>query len=249
MGQDEESLELENNLYDVRLLLRKKIMKIAKQPDDIVYVLIGVFAGTSFYKNFDEIVFMKYRELMFNDFKNKNTREQIYELVKKIQSHWNDNNTASFERIFNDNKKLFKDFFKAKSNFNKNSDYGKVKKQVEGIVNAIVGDGIQNTKVSKLLYVVAPDLIPMIDNQQGRFVFEKYDLGNYSYNRKINLLSVFEKLHEAFGEKQTIKKITKITNALSKRYKITITGLRAFEILIWLQTQCETKELDVELLF
>lgn len=222
-------------------------MEIFKQPDNIIYVMIGVFAGTSFYEKFDKIVFRDYRKLMFKDFNDKDTRNQIYELVKKIQSHWNSDNTKSFERIFNNNKKLFVDFFKAKSNFNKNRNYSRVKEQVKGVVDAICCNGIQNTKISKLLYVLAPDLIPMIDKQQGEFIFEKYGLVNYSCDRRNNLLTVFEKIHEAFGERQTMEKITKTTNILSEKHNITITGLRAFEILIWLQTQCEKKEKKIKL--
>lgn len=219
-------------------------MNIKVKPQDAANILIGVFGSTSFYAEFDGEVF-GLRGLDFNSFKNKKTRDGIYNLVKKIQSHWNEDNTECFEEIFKNNQNIFKNFFEAKKSFNENRKYQDVKEKVNNIVVAIDCEGLQNTKISKILHVLAPDLIPMIDKMQGEFILGDE---NYSAEERTDLLNVFSKFHQSFADRENRKKIQQIKKQLERYDVEEVTELRIYELLIWLQTQYEAKKIKMELI-
>lgn len=227
-------------------------MKIEVKIQDAANVILGVFGSTSFYKGigkkgivkegFDKEVFDK-RNRGLEEW--RNNRAELCSLVNKIQARWNRRKLSNFvgRLVANGNTELLENFFEAKTNFNGNN-YRSVKEAVEDIVNKTGNiSHAQNTRVSKILHILAPDLIPMMDPKQGNFI-----LGNGYYNRenREHLLGAFKEFHKSFAEAENRNKIEQISKQL-KEHKIEITKLRIFELLIWLQTQCEIKKIKMEL--
>lgn len=220
-------------------------MRIIATPEYAVNIILGVFGGTSFYvgvkqgddkDGFDKIVFER-SEWTLEEWNNR--RDDIV-LVNKIGARWNRGRLASFtEWLFSRSTRTFlQKFFNAKSEFNGN--YNEVEKKVKWIVEATQENNYQcqNTRVSKILHILAPKLIPMIDPEQGTFIL----LGNENYaeTNRGHLIEAFKKFHEDFSDKENEDTIKKISEQL-KEHKIEITKLRIFELLIWLQTQYNKK--------
>lgn len=231
-----------------------KNMKICVKSQYAANVILGVYGSTSFYKGigkkgiikegFDKEVFDK-RNRGLEEW--RNNRAELYSLVNKIQARWNKKKLSKFVKSLfaNGNMELLENFFEAKTNFNGNN-YQSVKEAVKDVVNKTGKiSHAQNTRVSKILHILAPDLIPMMDPKQGEFILGE---GNYNKTNRNHLIEAFKKNHEAFCDKKNKKKIREISKQLKEhKIEITITKLRIFELLIWLQTQYKIKKIEVEL--
>lgn len=159
-----------------------------------------------------------------------------------IFAHWNKNNDKRFKEVFRKNEYLFGKFFEAKTKFEIGCDFKEILPVVKEMVEVIGGKGIQNTKISKILHVLAPTLIPMIDPEQGKFILGK---GNHTKTNRNHLIEAFKKFHQSFAKNR--KRIEQIGEQL-KGCNIKITKLRIFELLIWLQTQCNKKDIEIKLI-
>lgn len=214
-----------------------------KISDKMSNIIIGFLGSTPFYTAFDKEVFSKKE---WGLVKWSNNKAELCSLVNKMQARWEEENLRRFvERLFSDERVPLENFFRAKQKFNGNN-YESVEKLVKGIVDATGNiSNVQNTRVSKILHILAPDLIPMIDSKQGKFIFNK---NNECYDKKDrkHLVGVLKKFHQSFADRENINKIKEISKELN-RYNIEIAELRIFELLIWLQTQCEIKEINMEL--
>lgn len=210
-------------------------MKINVDVTEAIFAIIGVLGSNSFYEKFDKKVYeLQSRPQVPNDTYVK----ESCKIVRFIQSHWNRKNDKQLEEVFNKNEGLFGKFFEAKTKFETECDFEEMLPVVKEMVEVIGGKGIQNTKISKILHVLAPTLIPMIDPEQGKLIL---GLGNYKGKDRNNLLQVFASFHESFAIEKN--KVNDISGQLEK-FDFTLTPIRIFELLIWLQTQCNKKEKD-----
>ena len=205
-------------------------MKVISSVKECADLITGIYGGTGFYENFDRIVYEKDGKFSIESFKNIDSLKNIYNLLTKIQSHWNKNNCDGFNEFIKNksNIRLFKNFFSSPGTKHKE------------LIKGINLKGIQNTKISKLLIVLSPDFIPMIDPLQGKFLINRYNK-----NERNDLIDAIEAFHKYL--KNNNEKIIKIQKEL-KTVQISITKLRVFELLIWLQTQLNKKNVQKEII-
>jgi len=205
-------------------------MKVKSSVKECTDLITGVYGSTGFYVNFDRIVCEKDSKFSIESLKNKNSLNNLYTLLTKIQSHWNKNNRDDFNEFIKNesNLRLFKSFFDSRGT------------EYKYLIKRINLKGVQNTKISKLLYILNPDFIPMIDPLQGKFLIKKYNK-----TARNDLIDAIEAFHKYL--KNNNGKIIKIQKEL-KTIKISITKLRVFELLIWLQTQLNKKDVQKEII-
>lgn len=199
------------------------MLRIMVEPREAASIILGIFGSSPFYEGFHKEVMKK----PGNDI----SVEKASYLVKKIRSHWNKDDTKYLKRLSKENE--FIKFTKLESH-----SFNEVRTCIFNLLNKTKNTkGIQNTKLSKLLYVYSPELIPMIDENQGKFILKKYN--NKSRD---HLKMVIEEFHSSISQPQN-KKLIKRTKKILKEYDINVTSLRILELLIWVQELCRIKEI------
>ena len=203
-------------------------MKIIPSEKACADLIIGVYGSTNFYENFDRRVYIQAKTYSSESLKNDNSLDEIYELLTKIQSHWNKTNRKAFHKLIKDNYDLFGEFIR------------RPRQHYKALIKSINLKGIQNTKISKFLYILKPKIIPMIDPEQGKLLIKKYNRTSRS-----DLIAAIETLHNHL--KKNSEKVKGINYRLSD-HGINISDLRTMELLIWLQTQFFNKEIKKEII-
>lgn len=211
------------------------MVKIDVGVTEATFAIIGVLGSNGFYEKFDKKVYeLQSRPQISNDTYVK----ESCKIVRFIRSHWNRKNDKHLEEVFSKHEDYFKAFLEAKEEFNDGNGcaFKEIASKINAVVKVVGCKGIQNTKISKILHVLAPKLIPMIDPEQGRFILQ----GNYRGKETDDLIKVFDLFHAVFKENKN--EINAISNKLNDDFNCKITKIRIFELLIWLQTQCGKKE-------
>lgn len=204
-------------------------MIIQSSCQECTSLIVGVCGSSSFYEKFDKVLKRDYNRVTISNLKDTTYSEKLYELLRQIQSHWNKINASDFNRFIKNNLQLFDNFLNAP------------KKHYKALIHSIKDiKGIQNTKVSKFLYVLKPDFIPMIDSQQGKLLIEKYN-----NNSRADLIKAMRTFHKHFNCNRT--NVIKIQDMLRNDHNIFLSELRVFELLIWLQTQLNKKEIKLQI--
>lgn len=198
-------------------------MKLVPTSEECANIILGTYAGASFYNTFDKILYDQNYTFIKMPIDSL-TIENINEILTKIQSHWNKQNCHDFTIYSTNNMKFINELVeKPKENYKK-------------FIITLDFKGIQNTKISKMLHVLNPNVFPMLDPNQG-----KYLIRNYKNNSKEHLIKAFESFSEYHIN--NLQKTKKIENILVKSYGINISCVRISELLLWIQTQLSKKEM------
>ena len=198
-------------------------MKLVPTSEECSNIILGAYAGASFYNTFDKILYDKNCPFIKKPI-DISTIENINELLTKIQSHWNKQNCHDFKTFASQNMKFI------------NALLEKPKENYKSFIFSLDFKGIQNTKISKILHILKPNEFPMLDPIQGEFL-----IGNYKKNSKEHLIKAIEafcKYH-----KNNLQKTRKIEDILVGSYGINISCLRISQLLLWIQTQLSIKEM------
>ena len=203
-------------------------MKIKPSIDECSNIIVGAYSGSIFYEKFDKVLYEnngKFADVTLNS----TQLEKIYDLLTKIQTHWNCQNRKDFTKFIENNIYLTNSLLK------------NPKVIYKDFIRSINLKGIQNTKISKILHIFKPDFFPMLDPFQGKFLIEKYNK-----NSREDLICAIEYFHKHY--KNNFQKAKKIKEKLINSHRIRITTLRVFELLIWLQTQISIKEINKDII-
>ena len=113
-------------------------MKLIPTVEECSNIILGAYAGASFYNTFDKVIYDKNAQLVINPI-NISTIEKINELLTKIQSHWNKQNSHDFQMFACENMEVMNDLLE-----NPWENY-------KNFILSFSFKGIQNTKISKIL--------------------------------------------------------------------------------------------------
>lgn len=172
-------------------------MKIKPPVEECTNLIIGAYSASSFYEEFDKILYKNNAPINPTELKKR------LNLLKKIQAHWNNQNSKDFDEFTQKNISLIKSLLKEHSI------------KYKDFIKAINIKGIQNTKISKILHIINPETFPMMDPKQGEFLIGKYDKKS-----REDLILAFERFHEQY--KINFQKVRKIREKLSKNFNIEI---------------------------
>ena len=201
-------------------------MKIKPSIEECSNIILGAYGSSSFYNTFDKVLYGN--DGGFIDFPINNLKsEQICSLITKIQSHWNKQNSKDFNIYANNNVNIINALLRRpETNYNE-------------FIMSINIKGIKNTKISKILHILKPNIFPMLDPFQGKFLIE-----NYNKNSREDLIEAIESFRKHWNNKDNYQKTKKIEEKLVNSYGIKISSLRVFELLIWIQTQLSIKDIN-----
>ena len=196
---------------------------------DCTNMIVGVCGASSFYEKFDKVLKRDFNQVTIGNLKDPKALEKLFELVRQIRSHWNKKNDSDFGNFIKQNLCLFENFL--------NTPEDHYKKLIYTTTN--IG-GIQNTKVSKFLHILKPDFVPMIDPQQGKLLIEKYNR-----NSRSDLIKAIRTFHKQYNRNHI--KVLKIQDMLLEEHVISLSELRVFELLIWLQAKLNEKKIGKQI--
>lgn len=198
-------------------------MKLMPTVEECSNIILGAYAGASFYNTFDKVIYNKNSQLVANPI-DISTIEKISELLTKIQSHWNKQNSHDFKMFACENMEVINELLE-----NPWENYKR-------FILSFNFKGIQNTKISKILHIFKPNEFPMLDPAQGEFLIE-----NYKKDSKEHLIKTIETFYKYHNN--NLNKTRKIEELLVGSYGIKISCLRVSELLLWIQTQLTIKEM------
>ena len=196
-----------------------------------VCLIVGVCGSSSFYETFDKVLNEEFNRVTIASLQDQEYLKNLFDLVRKIRSHWNKTDDSIFEAFIQQNPQLFKNFLSDSKGY-----YQELILSTQDI-----NKGFQNTKLSKFLYILTPDFIPMIDSRQGNLLVKKY-----KKDSRGDLVEVIKTFHKHFYCNR--KKVGQIQNVLRKDYSISLRKLRIFELLIWLQENLKEKEIKMQII-
>ena len=199
-------------------------MIIQSSCQECTSLIVGVCGSSSFYEKFDKVLKQDYNQVTIANLQDKNYLEKLFKLMRKIRAHWNKKDDSTVKSIIKDNLVLCGDFLNAPE-----KHYKELILSTQGI-----REGFQNTKVSKFLYILKPDFIPMLDHRQGKVLIKKYNIKS-----RDDLIKAIRTLHKHFNCNR--RNVTKIHDVLRDEHDISLSELRVFELLIWLQAQLNEK--------
>ena len=203
-------------------------MQIIPTAEECSNIILGVYAGASFYNTFDKILYDKNRLFIRHPI-DISTIENLNDLLTKIQSHWNKQNSHDLKIYASQNIDLINTL---------------LKKPIENYKKFILSlniKGIQNTKISKILHILKPNEFPMLDPVQGKFLIR-----NYNKNSREHLVKAIEAFYKY--HKNNIQKIKEIEGILVDSFGVHISCLRVSELLLWIQTQLSLKDIKKTLI-
>ena len=197
-------------------------MRIKLSIPECADLIIGAYGSSSFYNSFDKHLYKN--DIFIRAPINNDKLYRLSDLLTKIQSHWNKQNTKDLIEFSNQNTNSFNQFLNYPENNYKN------------FIMLLNIKGVKNTKISKIIHVLKPNLFPMLDPLQGEFLVNGYD-----NNSRCSLILAIDSFYKHFKETENYQKTQKIKMLLGNSYSIRISNLRVFELLIWLQTQMRKK--------
>jgi len=200
-------------------------MKIIPTAEECSNIILGTYAGASFYNTFDKILYDKNCPFIKPPI-DISTIERINDLHSKIQSHWNKKNSHDFKLFASRNIKFINDLFNYPKEYYKK------------FILSLNIKGIQNTKISKILHIFKPNEFPMLDPAQGEFL-----IGDYKKNSRDHLIEAIDSFYKYYNNKNNLQKTKKIEDILVNSYGVNISCLRVAELLLWIQTQLPIKDI------